>query len=166
MKNLILLMMILFISACSIYKGGNQNVESTKLMRYKPLEKFKGDTLAFVQQSILDRKQYYIGKELGVLLKDLGIPIVSFSFFPAHSNVFKVYDTALDIRSFREREKKLENNEDPIIFAIRWNPPLDAHALDSLPKRKYNGEWTPEVEAYLSKQIIGDIVKTDFKLKK
>ena len=139
--------------------------ETDTIKSYKPLKEFKGDTLAFVQQSILARKDYYIGKELNVFLKDLQIPIIYYSFNAAPVNIYKVYDTALDIRNYKEEQEKLRNFNDPISLVIRWTPPLDANALDFVPRNK-RGVWSKEVEAYLGKQIVGDIVKTDYKLDK
>ena len=171
MKNLFLIFLIFLVGCATkkekkIHAMNGVNTEETEvLMPYKPLKEFNGDTLAFVQQSILDRKEYYVGKELNVLLKDLQIPIKYYSFYPAPVNIYKVYDTYLTIRNYKEEDDYVSKGKDPISLAIRWTPPLDANALDFVPKKE-KGVWSKKVQDYLGKQIVGDIVKTDYKLNK
>lgn len=46
---------------------------------YKPLSAFGTDTVAFMKYNFVDRADYYVGKTLKEVAKDLQIPILDFS---------------------------------------------------------------------------------------
>lgn len=164
MKNLItLLAIITFLGACSMHKSKNE--ELRKLSRYKPLEKFNGDTLAFVQQSILNRKKYYIGKNFSVFLKDYNMPISIFLNSQMPKNVNLSDYIILKINNYFIQQEKLNKGEDPLTITIVWKEPLDYYIIEEIAKKSKH-TWTTEVEKYLNNKIVGDIVKTDYKLNK
>jgi hypothetical protein len=74
MKRYILIIMALFaLTACNSLK--KTGTTGSKQNKYKSLKHFNNDTLLFVKNSIIERKSFYAGKELNVLIKDLQIPV-------------------------------------------------------------------------------------------
>ncbi|MDA9555455.1 hypothetical protein N9R54_04400 [Pelobium sp.] len=157
-----LIIILLGFTACSSLKNNKQLVNGS-IAKYQPLKKFNGDTLLFVKNSILARKEYYVGKELNVLLKDLRIPVKKY-LTGISSKVSVDPGLYLNIYSNTEQENKVANGIDPIQITILWKTPLSSEETDSLLRRSHLN-WTPEVAAYYGNQIVGDvgIVQYNFK---
>ncbi|MBK0383564.1 hypothetical protein I5M32_11405 [Pedobacter sp. SD-b] len=157
MKKYIVIIISMAICACSTLK---QQPSNTKQQKYIKLEKFKGDTLKFIQTSILNRKEFYKGKELNVLLKDLAIPIKRYttgqSFRPKNQSP----DISLYFYNDTEKDLKIAKKKDPIIVTVVWQTPLNTSDVISL-IRKYPN-WTPEIQEYFGKQIVKDVGKVNF----
>ena len=134
-----LIILLASLTACSSINTSNR-IAKNKIPKYKALEKYKGDTLAFVQQSILNRKQYYIGKELGVLLKDLSIPISVYSFSNIPNDINSSNHIILNINNYFVQRNKLEKQEDPITLAIKWDKNIDYNEFDAI-SRKNKYQW-------------------------
>ncbi|MBK0383565.1 hypothetical protein I5M32_11410 [Pedobacter sp. SD-b] len=160
--NKLLIILLLSLTACSTLKQQSSN---NKQQKYIKLEKFKGDTLSFVQNSILNRKEFYKGKELNVLLKDLAIPIVHYTTGVTFRHKDQSPHISLYPYNDTEKDKKITKKEDPIIITIVWQTPLRTSYVDSLSIRN-KSNWTPEVQEYFGKQIVKDIGKVNFSFNK
>ena len=131
--------------------------------KYKKLNTFKGttnDTLAYVRTSIIDRKSEYIGKELNVLLKDLELPIRSYSTGSSNlrgispSSTFYFYSkNVVDVKTY--------NRIDPVILTIVWEIPLPLDIVIPMWLKNKN-MWTNEEQEYYGKQKVKDIVLTNY----
>ena len=137
---------------------------TTTVPKYQKLNTFKGttnDTLAYVRTSIIDRKSEYIGKELNVLLNDLELPINNYLIGTSNlrgispSSTFYFYPrNVVDIKRY--------NRIDPVILTIVWETSLPLDIVLPM-KIKNQNIWTDEEQEYYGKQIIKDIVLTDYK---
>ncbi len=132
--------------------------------KYRKLNTFKGatnDTLAYMRTSIIDRKSEYIGKELKFLLNDLELPINNYLIGSSHLRGISP-DIGLQFYPKNVVNLKIEKRIDPVILNIVWETPLPKDVvLPILLKNK--GIWTNEAQEYYGKQIIKDIVLTDYK---
>lgn len=169
MRKITIIFCIIILGACACKKEATAKEEKRY---YKnpiklTLNDFKGDTLAYVQTKILDRKEYYIGKKFDVLLNDLDIPINNFLFSEDDNNIASVSSTIFLIYDSFEIRNKLTKGEIPINLVVRWNPALKAEDLHKLNTEKgKRGDWNPTSEAYFREQVVGNIVKTDYNLEK
>ena len=158
MKNLTLILLLLvvgcasrkerkkeFKSSINIHKS-NIVIDSSK--SFKPLQEFKGDTLAFIQESILNRKEHYIGKELNVLLTDLTIPIKLYSFTMSQNNIYVSNYLSLMLNNYFQQDLKIAKGEDPINLVIVWKNPVNFKDFEKISKNN-NYKWTNEVQATL-----------------
>ena len=137
--------------------------ETTTVTKYQKLNTFKdttNDTLAYMRTSIIDRKSKYIGKELNVLLNDLELPINNYTI--GGSNLRGI-SPSLSLKFYPKNvlELKRQAKIDPVILVIIWETPLSKD--DILPiLLKSKGVWTNEEQEYYGKQIVKDIVLTNY----
>jgi hypothetical protein len=92
MKKYFIILLIL-LSACSTLRKPNTKWPNNQSNGIIMLNKFKGDTLGYVQQNFIDNKQKYIGKDLNTFLKDVEIPIKSYIPTTSSSNRNIIPDT-------------------------------------------------------------------------
>ncbi len=138
--------------------------ETTTVPKYQKLNTFKGttnDTLAYMRTSIIDRKSKYIGKELNILLNDLELPI--HSYLIGLSNLRGI-SPGISLKFYPKNvvELKRQARIDPVILNIVWETPLPLDIVNPM-LIKSKGVWTNEEQEYYGKQIIKDIVLTDYK---
>lgn len=125
------------------------------------LNDFKGDTLAYFETKILNRKSHYIGKKFDILLNDLNIPIKHFLYSGDHNDITAVSGTIFLIYDGFQIRNKLSKGEIPVNLVVQWTPSLKAEDLDKLNSvRGKRGEWNPRNEAYFRKQIVWNIGRT------
>lgn len=138
--------------------------ETTSIPKYRKLSTFKGttnDTLNYIRTSIIDRKNQYIGKELKFLLNDLELPINNYLIGSSHIRGISP-DIGLQFYPSNIVNLKIEKRIDPVILNIVWETPLPKdEVLPILSKSK--GIWTNEEKEYYGKQVIKDVVLTDYK---
>jgi hypothetical protein len=159
LKNIILVLIMIFVVACATPKNTDTN-NSSKNSEFQPLKKFKGDTVSFIN-SILANKGYYVNKPLNVLLNDLSIPVKRFTMGSNHKNISVSPHITLNIYTQIEIEQKLPKRQDPSSLVIVWAKPLSFQETDSIGLK--NGfAWTPEVAEFFGKQIVGDIIKVRY----
>jgi hypothetical protein len=151
-KILIITTVILLIIGC----------KTGKIAKYKPLSSFKGDTIRFLQKSILDRKAYYIGKALNVFLSDLNIPIVNHTTTKIFSNRFITPGIGLQFYSYKEQSRRIKNKIDPIDIEITWVKPMSKAKCDSVLKKDNYARWATNAKEFYGKQIIGDLNLSKF----
>jgi len=155
MKNLIIALMAILLLACSTKQDLSKHYTN-----YEPLKKFKGDTAAFIT-SILANKNHYIGKPLNTLLLDLSIPVKRFTTAGSHKDITISTDITIKFYNSTEIDRKFAKKQDPFSLIVVWEKPLDAKKTDSIALKSLY-RWTPEVEAYFNRQIVGDIVKSGY----
>ena len=164
MKKIAIFFCIVIVAACgckkdTITKEKEYNKNPSKLT----LNDFKGDTLAYVQTKILDRKEYYIGKKFDVLLNDFNIPIKKIFYIADDNDKTSVSNTIFEIYDGSQIRNKLNKGEIPVNLIVEWKPALKAQELDKLnSERGKRGSWTSENEAYFREQIVGNIGRTNY----
>ncbi|WP_269234568.1 hypothetical protein [Flavobacterium flavigenum] len=164
MKKITLILCAIILTACTCKKETkNKEIKYDKNISKLTLNDFNGDTLAYVQTKIIDRKEYYIGKKFKVLIDDFNIPIKFVVYSGDDNNITKVSSTAFLIYDGFQIKNKLNKGEIPVNLIIEWNPALNKKDLDKLNKEI---NWTPEKEAYFSEQIIGNLGRTNYPGKK
>ena len=124
-----------------------KNIECNPEKKYnsfQPLKKFKGDTLAFIQNSILKRLEFYENKEIKFLIKDLSIPIEKYyPFFMVNGGDANLTGNALQLKI----SYLLEENSDRKLISIVYD------GQDPNKSHKTN-VWTNEVyKKYKDKKI-------------
>ncbi|MET0944350.1 MAG: hypothetical protein ABWY22_02975 [Flavobacterium sp.] len=165
MKKTMLILGTVILTACACKKDTiKKEIKIDKNISKLTLNDFNGDTLAYIQTKIIDRKEYYIGKKFDVVMNDLNIPIKSFLYSgdpknitTASSSAFLIYDSFLQVKN------KLSKREIPVILVVRWNPPLQEKDLEKLNSENGGrGKWTSKSEAYFKEQIVGDLSRTNY----
>ena len=159
----LLLMLLLGCKSVTTTTTNGISKETNTIPKYRKLNTFKGttnDTLAYVRTSIIDRKSEYIGKELNILLNDLELPINNYLI--GSSNLRGISpDIGLQFYPKNVVNLKIEKRIDPVILNIVWETPLPKDVvLPILLKSK--GVWTNEEQEYYGKQIVKDIVLTNY----
>jgi len=165
------LILLLFVLACGsrnpksipppkfrYYKRDTLHRDPSKIPQYKPFSKFKGDTLKYNLNNIYKRRDFYIGKPLDSLLKDLEMPVVYFSFTSFTNGRYKNQTTSINMYQDppRVRENKMEQGIPSPTINVYWATPLKTDEVIAL-SRRGKGMWTEEARAYFGKSIIGDI---------
>jgi len=172
-----LIIILTLLSACSVLRKpettvtANQNINNMTLNNpdtkaaesqsnsYVPLQNFKGDTLGYVQQNFIDKKQKYIGKDLNALLNDVEIPIKSFLYGDSEINNNISPDVILQFYTSRQSSLRLDRPDKPVNIIITWSSPLPIISAIDL-WHQHSGAWTEAERLYFGKQIIGDIQTT------
>jgi hypothetical protein len=132
--------------------------DPSKIPPYKHLAKFKGDTLKYTLKSFYDRRDYYIGKPLDSLLKDLEAPVKTFDRYTGRY-VNQTVGISLILDDARTDSEKFNKKiASPTIF-IDWKTPMKTDEISHLWRRS-NRQWTDEVREYFRGKIVGDIVVT------
>ena len=164
MKIYIPLLLMLLLGCKSVTTTTNGiSKETNTIPKYRKLKTFKGttnDTLAYMRTSIIDRKSEYIGKELKVLLNDLELPINNYT--TAGSNLRGI-SPRLSLKFYPKNVEELKRQAriDPVILNIVWETPLPLDITDPM-MFKNQGIWTNEEQEYYGKQIVKDIVLTNY----
>jgi hypothetical protein len=136
-------------------------VSTNQSSSYEPLEKFKGDTLGYVQHNFIDNKQKYIGKDLNTLLKDVEIPVKS--YIPSGSTNQPTIMPAMHLEFYTSNQvtERLNSPDKLVDIIIIWSPPLPYEGVEKMWLNN-KGAWTDAERNYYGKQIIGDILTTKF----
>ena len=149
MKSL-LIPVCLFFAACSVNKSAKQSSDAM------PLKDFKGDTASYIRANFKDNKQKYVDKELGLLLKDLQMPVKSFLFSPVFGKD-SVASVHLSVYSLQEAYRRSEVPEEEVYIIPAFRTMLPLKEVGSLVK-KNKGAWTKDEQRYFEHVIIKDIV--------
>jgi hypothetical protein len=150
-----LITLLITLTACTSLKK-SQHIKAESKPVYRSLQKLNSDTLLFINQSIISRKEYYKGKELNVLLKDLGIPLKKYALSVNPKNNIEVRGLYLFIYSKMQQTYKMFIKEDPIQITVDFQTPLPIDKSKELITRSQL-DWTPEVLEYYGNQIVKDI---------
>ncbi len=158
-----MLMLLLGCKSVKTIQTDSVSNNTTTESKYRKLNTFKGttnDTLAYMRTSIIDRKSEYIGKELKVLLNDLELPINNYTI---GSSNLRGISPSLSLKFYPKNvlELKRQAKIDPVILVIVWEIPLPKDVV--LPMAlKSKWVWTNEAQEYYGKQIVKDIVLTNY----
>ncbi|QLC64769.1 hypothetical protein LPB248_00270 [Flavobacterium sp. LPB0248] len=123
---------------------------------HKPLAEFKGDTLKYLQTNFLSDKEFYMGKELNVLLEDLELDIKDYSNGLSAKNINLSPDLSLNFYDAKAKNKKIKNKENPLILFVEWETPISASKVTALLK-KNQGRWTADEKNYYGQFKIKEI---------
>jgi hypothetical protein len=121
------------------------------------LREMNNDTVKYVKEYILLRKDFYIGKSLDSLLKDLPLPVIEYVNGDVPRNRSICPATSLLLFSYQERTNKIIQKENPLTVVIKWATPLDNNELPGLGLRIWGGEWTLAAYNYYKNKIIGNV---------
>jgi hypothetical protein len=163
MKKVFVIFLLLF-TACSHIKKAQNNPLSPlvpAIVIPTKLTTFTGDTVQYLQKSILDKKEKYIGKLLYHLLDDLELNVQSYIPGFTSRNRFISPDLTLSFYNRQETTNNLANNKRPADLIIIWETPLIMENDDNI-ERISKGEWTKEAKEYYSQQIVKDILTTKY----
>ncbi|MEI6752874.1 MAG: hypothetical protein WCK78_06880 [Paludibacter sp.] len=157
MKNLIIgIITVVVLISCSISKS--VYVNGVRIPDVIPFSKFKGDTAAYLQTNIENRKAYYIGKEVDVLLKDVEQPIKSFIFTTSRLKIqgkSKINGMNLYFYDEDKFSKAIDTKKFiPSISLDFMSPYMDLDTFALILTKNNNKYWSPEMEMYIRKQRI------------
>ena len=159
MKNLtcIGISCFLFFSACRTHKGLEATPPGNSAVPLKDSSKQSvSDSLQY-RKSILDNKEKYINKEFGNLIRDLRLPIKSYT--SDHINMVLNSGIMISFDDWRTTQNKsfgLIDNKEPVRLFIEWSKPLPLADVVAGLKRA-GGEWRTDEQNFYSKLIIKDI---------
>jgi hypothetical protein len=155
---------ILLLVACGSTK--DRYVNGVKIPKMIPFKEFNSDTTAYVRSNFENRKSYYIGKTMGVLLDDFELPILHTRL---STGIEKYNGKSVDITGtfFFHDIQKVYNanlkdpNKDTDNDVTGLNVYFEAPYLDHdtiLPLIwKYHTAWNEETIPIIRKAIIKDV---------
>jgi hypothetical protein len=177
MQKLILMLSVFLLTiSCATQRRLKEEEARLGVPHYKSLRALKKDSAQYLKSNFMDRKQFYIGKEVRVLLKDLETTVKSVSLsdmFYKYEGKGRYADVALhfyDWETFYEYGDKKDFI--PVLIVNFAAPYLVRDPIDSLSvKYKRDGilqKWNPESQEIIGRQIIRDIKyynEADFRIK-
>jgi len=161
MKKIFFILLIIFCSCKSKQeilgtKHLTTNVSKYNNPNYKPLNKFEGDTLKYLQTNfLLVNKDFYKGKPLSLLLNDLEIDVKAYSGASGRDLNFQE-SLILSFYSRKQEKIKIQEKKNPLVLIIEWEVQLPQQKIVEL-LRKNDARWTEEEKNYYGQQIIKDI---------
>lgn len=118
------------------------------------------DTAGFVK-NIVAQKSRYLNQELGVLLKDLDIPVKS--YLPMYNTMDKDHVPGIiiafdDRKTTQWKMDQDDQSKQPSVLHVTWVKPVPAATYNELRQKSMaNGNWNKVEEEFYAKQIIKDI---------
>ncbi len=150
----------LIFSSCFLRQSTHQNDN-----KIKPITALQNDTLTYIKINFIERKMAYIGKPLNTLFKDLKIPIKSYMLGTNMKKSNEIPDMSFSFINREELTTKIIDNQEPLIIHISFQTPLSREFTTVL-GQKTDWKWTKEVEKYYGKQIIKNLLLTDYEIGK
>ena len=160
MKRIIYsLIVIAFLFGCATPKG---SVSKKDVPKYVPFKEFKGDTAAYLVQSIENRKQYYIGRKFKVLLNDIEMPVLSCTL---STNYLKYKGRVVNggggfyFSNYKLfiRNKVFGHEGNAHSLFINFDPPYADNDTMIKMLRRHDGRWWNEE----SRKILEELIVTD-----
>jgi hypothetical protein len=145
----------------SYIQNSNDLIKNRDNIQYSSLFSFKGDSLVYIKENFLEKKEQYIGKEFSVFLDHLEIPIKRYTTaigYPPNSNYSHI---SIQFYKYEERESLIKKKKNPMILTITWENPISPEAIEPV-MIKSQSNWTPEVDAFFRKQKIKNIQMVDY----
>lgn len=118
------------------------------------------DTLKYLKEEIVDKKEKYIGKEFNKLLSDLNIRPVFYFYnvggVDENSDRSKSNGVYFHYFAGQETFNRLKNRQIGGVLVIRWQTPVDIDSVVSFAKK--NGRhWNEAAADFYGKRIVKDI---------
>jgi hypothetical protein len=114
------------------------------------------DSAAYVK-NIMSEKSKYVHKELGALLKDLAIPVKSYtSQFSGRANCIGITLSFDEPDVTVNKSEGVPNSGTPARLYVEWESPISRAAVEAALNRAA-GSWGNAEQAYYSKITIRDI---------
>ena len=127
------------------------------------LKAMNNDTVRYLKDYILARKDSYTDKPLDSLLKDMPLPVNSY-INTVSDKMFIYPATYISIYSYNEKTTKISQQKNPLSLIITWKAPLTKNELINQGLQSLGGEWTQAAYNFFLTKIISSIsmVKYDF----
>lgn len=158
MKNHILLSLFILLLSCSNIKKSKNNSENINFAATQ--ENYKCDTVAYIKENFIQNKEKYIGKNIGILLNDLELPILKYNL-GLDENLKDFYFISFRFFNDITIENRKEKKKDPLIINIFLDKPVDINFPLSL-SRKNKQQWMQDEADFWDKQKIKDIGIVDY----
>ena len=116
------------------------------------------DTAGLVK-NIVAQKSKYLDKQLGVLLKDLDIPVKSYTIINSRYDQIDGITISFDDRKTTQSKQDQDDlSKKPALLHVIWATPVPAATYNELRKKSMaNGNWNSVEEEFYAKQIVKDI---------
>ena len=115
------------------------------------------DTAGFIK-NIIAQKSNYLNKEFGVLLKELDLPVKSYTVINSGRNYIDGITISFDDR--KTTQWKMDHYEQVQLAGLRiiWATPVPAATYSELRQKSMAyGNWNAIEEEFYAKQIVKDI---------
>ena len=147
----------------------NKEIESTdtipsgavnqNILPYEKWQDLKGDTLAYLVNDFVNRKDFYINKPLSTLLKDFELPIINhspnFSYPPKGNNLLAI---TFKFEKDEVFHHKFKLKKVPNILIVYLESSLTNDEVADF-YRKTKLPWSKELVAFFGNEIIKDVQK-------
>lgn len=147
MKKIISFIIVIIIASTLV----GQNKEN----HYKPLSSFNNDTISFIFHNFHENGDYYKGKTLKELSKNIQIPIIRYSYFTKSETgeILGIY-----IYIYDELHVDNVSRQGWNVIKIYWKREKDSITDDKIDKmRRGNKYWNSEIYNLCKDFIISDI---------
>ena len=162
MKTLLVLLLALHcIASCKIAKPNGAPVSTgttaASVAVQEPTKKVT-DTAGFVK-NIVAQKSKYLDKEFGVLLKELDIPVKSYTVINSNRNYIDGITISFDDRKTTQwKMDQDDQSKQPSVLRIIWATPVPATTYNELRQKSMAyGNWNSIEEEFYAKQVVKDI---------
>lgn len=160
-----MLSVLLLTISCATQRRLKEEEASLGVPHYKSLRALKKDSAQYLKYNFMDRKQFYVGKEVRVLLKDLEMKVKDVSLanmMYKYEGKGRYYDASFSFYDWNTYQAIVDEKDFiPILIVNFAAPYLEIYPIDSLSvKYERDGSlqfWNPESEKIIGKQIIRDI---------
>ncbi len=122
----------------------------------KPLQQFNGDTVAYLKENFIQNKQQYIHNKLDSLLKNLGIPVISYDYHIQFSD--HRYSAGISFSFYSGNQFTImAAAQKQLVITVLWDIPV---LMDSAIffGEKSNSSWLKGDRDYYKNKTIKDIL--------
>lgn len=151
--------LVLFLLFNQLLNGQNNSKASVILRQ------LNNDTLEYMKQEIVGKKNSFIGKTLSELLSEFPLPVVRYlnSDVPRDRTICPA--TTLLFYSYSQEQSKLYQRKNPLTIVITWAVPLKYEEMTDLKLGQWGGDWTSSAFDFFKDKIVGNIemVRYDFR---
>lgn len=153
--------LVLFLFACKSIKTSKGVVQTThidSLQDSSRLSFYKGDTVSYINYVVKNQSKY-VGKPLSELLKDLEIPIYTFSYSPNSRNRYRITNLTLSAKPYNS-PGIINGVDQEITFGIGWQTFVSPDSIAAITKANglpYPYKWSDKAKEYFGKQIVGNL---------
>ena len=128
-----------------------------KTIGYKPLHKFEGDSLQYLQTNfLLENRDFYKGKPLAILLNDLELDVQNYYGFFGKSSKFYA-GISLNFYNDSKKEFIIRNRKAALALIVNFEVTIPEEKVIAL-GRKNNGKWTIEEKTFYGEQLVKDLL--------
>lgn len=163
-KTNFVVLMLLGLIACNCSNKTNkstskvsiQNPLDTIKYKYRKLALFKGDTLLYLKTNFINNKQYFIGKNISYLLKNLELPVNKYLYSPTFPPNSVYNHISLQFTNDVTVQNHINKKQSPLILILDFEQPISILRMREI-QAITKGKWGSDAIELFGNEKIKDI---------